>query len=215
MFKRLDEIRCVEKSAIIGNKVLVTVGLLMLGVLLGVLSKYLDYTPSNELPYVIEFLDIRNFLGRFAVWVVIALSISVYSFSPVKAGINVFAFFLGMVSSYYLYSKFVAGFFPKTYALIWFGITLISPLMAYVCWYAKGKGKISLVLSSMILAVLFNMTFVYGWGYFEWYSLLEALVFVCGILIMKRTSIKETIIMIIGSICVAVIMNLIFPFHFG
>jgi len=215
MFKRLDEIRCVEKSAIIGNKVLVTVGLLLLGVLLGVLSKYLDCTPSNELPYVIEFLDIRNFLGRFAVWVVIALSISVYSFSPVKAGINVFAFFLGMVSSYYLYSKFVAGFFPKTYALIWFGITLISPLMAYVCWYAKGKGKISLVLSSMILAVLFNMTFVYGWGYFEWYSLLEALVFACGILIMKRTSIKETIIMIIGSICVAVIMNVIFPFHFG
>ena len=70
MFKRLEEIRCVEKSATVGNKVLAVVSLLMLGVLLGILSKYLDCTASNELPYVIQVLNVRNFLGRFAIWAV-------------------------------------------------------------------------------------------------------------------------------------------------
>lgn len=102
-----------------------------------------------------------------AIWIIIALSISIYSNSPIEAGINVFVFFIGMDSSYYLYSTYVAGFFPRIYALIWFGITAISPLLAYVCWYAKGNGKIAIVLSALILAVLFNITFAYGWGYFE------------------------------------------------
>ena len=131
------------------------------------LSKYLDCTASNELPYIVQVLEVRQVFDRFAIWIIIALSISIYSNSPIEAGINVFVFFIGMDSSYYLYSTYVAGFFPRIYALIWFGITAISPLLAYVCWYAKGNGKIAIVLSALILAVLFNITFAYGWGYFE------------------------------------------------
>lgn len=147
-----------------------------------------------------------------AIWIFIALSILVYSNSPIEAGINVFVFFLGMVSSYYLYSTYVAGFFPRIYALIWFGITAISPLLAYVCWYAKGNGKIAIVLSALILAVLFNITFAYGWGYFEPYSILEAVVFVCGVFVMKRTTLAETIKVTVGSMVVAVLMNMVMPF---
>lgn len=210
MFKQLKEIRCVEKNTTLKNKLIVTAGLLILGVVLGVFSKYLDCTGSNELPYLIQALDVSNFLSRIAIWVLIAVGISVYSSSPIKAGIDVFAFFLGMVTSYYLYSNYVAGFFPKSYAMIWFGITLISPLLAYVCWYAKGKGKISKLLSAMILSVLFNMTFAYGWGYFEPYSLLEALTFFAGILIMKRATIKETIWIVIAGIAFAAFIRTVF-----
>ena len=47
--------------------------------------------------------------------------------------------------------------------MIWFGFTMISPFLAFVCWYAKGKSRPAFMLSVLILAVLFNMTFVYGW----------------------------------------------------
>ena len=78
-------------------------------------------------------LDIGNFLGRFAIWILIALCISIYSNSAIRASINVFVFFVGMVASYYLYSNYIAGFFPRSYAMIWFGFTAVSPLLAFVC----------------------------------------------------------------------------------
>ena len=162
-----------------------------------------------------EYLDIRNFLGRFAIWVLLAICISVYSNSSVRASINVFVFFTGMVTSYYLYSKFVAGFFPKSYAMIWAGFTIVSPLLAFICWYAKGKGKLAFALSAVILAVLFNMTSVYGSGYFEARSILELITFICGVVVLKRSAVKNTIIMVLIGIGIAFILNFVIPFHFG
>lgn len=211
----LNNIRRVNKQIPLSKKVFSSITILLLGIVLGIVSKFLDTTPSNELPFIIESLDFGIFFGRLAIWILIAVCISIYSNSPIRAAINVFVFFVGMVTSYYLYSKFIAGFFPRSYAMIWFGITAISPFPAFGCWYAKGKSKISLVLSAIIIAVLFNTTFVYGWIYFDIYSILEAIVFICGLVILRRNTIKDTIIMIALGIIIAIILNMIVPFHFG
>lgn len=197
------------------KKILHSIAVLFFGIVLGTVSKFLDTTPSNELPFIIERLDVRNFLGRFAIWILIAVCISIYSNSSIRAAVNVFTFFLGMVTSYYLYSKFIAGFFPRSYAMIWFGLTAISPLLAFVCWYAKGKSKISLAISSLIIAVLFNMTFAYGWIYFDIYSSLELIVFICGLIILRRSTIKETIVTTAIGVIAAMILNMILPFYWG
>ncbi len=197
------------------KKILHSIAVLFFGIVLGTVSKFLDTTPSNELPFIIERLDVRNFLGRFAIWILIAVCISIYSNSSIRAAVNVFTFFLGMVTSYYLYSKFIAGFFPRSYAMIWFGLTAISPLLAFVCWYAKGKSKISLAISSLIIAVLFNMTFSYGWIYFGIYSSLELIVFICGLIILRRSTIKETIVTTAIGVIAAMILNMILPFYWG
>lgn len=211
----LNNIRRVNKQIALSKKVFYSMAILLLGIVLGIVSKFLDTTPSNELPFIIESLDFGNFFGRLAIWILIAVCISVYSNSSIRAAINVFVFFAGMVTSYYLYSKFIAGFFPRNYAMIWFGITAISPLLAFVCWYAKGKGKISLVLSAIIIAVLFNTTCVYGWSYFDTYSILEAIVFICGLVIVRRNTIKDMVIMVALGTMIAIILNMIVPFHFG
>lgn len=197
------------------KKILHSIAVLFFGIVLGTVSKFLDTTPSNELPFIIERLDVRNFLGRFAIWILIAVCISIYSNSSIRAAVNVFTFFLGMVTSYYLYSTFIAGFFPRSYAMIWFGLTAISPLLAFVCWYAKGKSKISLAISSLIIAVLFNMTFAYGWIYFDIYSSLELIVFICGLVILRRSTIKETIVTTAIGVVAAMILNMILPFYWG
>ena len=79
--------------------------------------------------------------------------------------------------------------------MIWFGFTIISPFLAFVCWYAKGKGKLAFMLSILILAVLFNMTFVYGWGYFEALSVLELAVFIIGLTVLRRDTLKSSVLM--------------------
>lgn len=197
------------------KKILHSIVVLFFGIVLGTVSKFLDTTPSNELPFIIERLDVRNFLGRFAIWILIAVCISIYSNSSIRAAVNVFTFFLGMVTSYYLYSTFIAGFFPRSYAMIWFGLTAISPLLAFACWYAKGKSKSSLAISSLIIAVLFNMTFSYGWIYFDIYSSLELIVFICGLVILRRSTIKETIVTTAIGVIAAMILNMILPFYWG
>lgn len=211
----LNTIRAKEPPISVGRQVIDTITVLLFGVALGVFSKFLDHTPSNKLPFLLEYLDVGNFLGRFAIWVFIALCISVYSNSSIRAAINVFLFFAGMVTSYYLYSKYVAGFFPRSYAMIWFGFTAASPLLAFVCWYAKGRSKPAFALSSLILGVLFNMIFYYGWLYIGMRSVLELIVFICGIIVMRRRSVRNTVLMVFSGILIGFLINLAVPFHFG
>ena len=218
MIKFLNDIRNAENPISNNRKIINTIALLFLGIALGIFAKYLDFRQA-ELPGVLmaidEELDISNFLGRFAIWVLIALCISIYSNSAIRASINVFVFFVGMVASYYLYSNYIAGFFPRSYAMIWFGFTAVSPLLAFVCWYARGESKRAFILSALILAVLFNMCFVYGFGYFSAWSVLEVIVFIIGLIVLKRDTLRSSAIMGTMSIVLAFLLNIVIPFHFG
>ena len=218
MIKFLNDIRNVEKPISNNRKIINTIAVLFLGIALGTFSKFLDFRQA-ELPSglmaIDAALDVHNFLGRFAIWVLIALCISIYSNSAIRASINVFAFFIGMVASYYLYSNYVAGFFPRSYAMIWVGFTMISPFLAFVCWYAKGKSRPAFVLSVLILAVLSNMTFVYGWGYFKARSVLELIVFIIGLTVLRRDTLKSSVLMGTISIVFAFLLDMVIPFHFG
>lgn len=55
-----------------------------------------------------------------------------------RAGVNTLAFFIRMLTGYYLYCRFVSGFLPKAYVTIWVRISFLSFFPAYVCGYTKG-----------------------------------------------------------------------------
>ncbi len=83
---------------------------------MGTFSKYLDYWQAN-LPALLHLIDssvdLHNFLGKLAPWIIIAVCIAVYSTTPIRAGTNVFVFFARMVSG-------ILGWFGK----FLFGISL-------------------------------------------------------------------------------------------
>ena len=54
-------------------------------------------------------------------------------------------------------------FMKYSYAMIWIGFIAVSPLLAFVCWYASGKSKPSFIMSITILAVLFDMCLHMDW----------------------------------------------------
>lgn len=209
----LNHIRSPEEKLPFWKQVVYSVCILVAGSFSGFISKMLDCTPSNRMPYFIEVLDIRNFLGRFAIWIFIAVCISIYSRSALRAALNVFLYFAGMITSYYLYSNFVAGFFPVNYALIWIGFTIISPLLAFICWYAKGNGPVSFLISAGIIAVLFNTAFSYGMVYIDVRNVLELILLILGIVILHRSA-GETVFMTGISVCIAFIFHAILPFQF-
>lgn len=215
MIEFLDSIRSVDEYISISRKILNTIFILLLGLALGTFSKYLDYRQADLkglLMYIDEAVDLHNFLGEFSIWALLALCISIYSNSPARASLNVFIFFLAMVTSYYLYSTYIVGFFPKTYAMIWFGFTILSPILAFISWYSKGKSGWSFIIASLILGVLFIMTFVFGQWYIDLRSVLDLPVFIIGLIVLRRDSLKDTILMSISGIGLAIIIKIFFPF---
>ena len=168
---------------------------LALGALAGVGSKYLDTLAFNTLPELMQILDFSNFLGRPAVWIFVALLISCFSGSPFRAAWYVFAFFVGMVGCYYLYSKYGAGFYPADYARIWYAFTALSPVLAFLCWFAKGEGIPSIIISSCILAVMINCTFSYGAIYVHLNGILELLLLSGTLMVLKRKQIASMVIL--------------------
>lgn len=197
MINFLNEIREPEKIPL-SRKLLYSTLIFITGVILGVISKMLDTIPSNLLPYFLERLDLRNFFSRMGVWIFLGAAISVYSKSPIRSAINVFLFFAGMVGSYYLYTVLIAGFFPKTYMMIWIVMTVISPFLAFFCWYAKGNGVISIFISSIVFMFISRQSFAFGFWYFDIKYNLELLLWLFMIFVLYQSPKQITKVMIIG-----------------
>ncbi len=206
----LDTIRTPNKGGSVAVKAVVSLMILVFGILLGVCAKALDETEVNELPALLQRIDVGNFLSRFAIWIFFGVCLAVYSRTPGRAALNVFLFFLGMVGSYYLYSALVAGFFPRSYALIWFGITAVSPLLAFVCWYAKGEGGIAVALSGIILGVLFSQAVLLFQGVRITHAP-EVLVWLASLWVLRRKP-KAFAGEIVLSIVIALVWQSIMPY---
>lgn len=195
----------------LSKKVVSSLLIFIAGVMLGVLSKVLDETASNQLPYFLQVLDLRNFFSRMGVWLFLAILIAIYSKSPVRAAINVFVFFVGMVGSYYLYTVMVAGFFPRSYMMIWVFITVLSPFMAFVCWYAKGKGFLAILISSLLLMFMSRQAFAFGFWYLDIRNILEFLLWIATIIVLYQSPKQLIKVVAIGLF----FYFLTAPFHIG
>ena len=209
-----EQIRKPSKNMSFKRRIAITLGVILLGLLLGVLQKWLDGAGSSILPAILQQLDVGNYFGRLAIWILLGTIISVYSESPLRAAINTFFFFLSMLAGYYLYCNYILGFLPRTYMMMWIVIAFGSFFMAYICWYAKGKGSIAITISSMIIGVLlaqaFNLNVTQG---FYVYHSLEVLTWLIGVILLRRKP-KEYAIEIGLSVVIAYIYQLVMP-HWG
>ena len=195
-------------------KILFAACSLIAGILLGIFSKWLDNIALDNSIWwhrIIERLDLGNFFSEMAVWLLIALAIAVFSSSALMAALNVFAFFAGMCTAYHLYSVLFAGFNPSSYMMIWYAITLISPVLAVLCWYAKGKGIIPTLLDTGIMTVFFLSCFSLGFLYVDLRGILYLLVFIGAAAIIYRNP-KQTAISLSAGFLMAFLLNPIWPF---
>lgn len=186
MLELLNNIRKPE-SIPMQKKLFYSIVVLCVGILLGLISKVLDETASNSLIPIIEVLDLRNFFSRIGIWIFLAVLISVYSKTPLRAALNVFLFFAGMVGSYYVYTVFVAGFFPRTYMMIWIVLTLVSPFMAFICWYAKGNEITSVIISALIFILITRQAFAFGFWYLDVRNILELFLWIGSFFILYQS----------------------------
>lgn len=176
------------------QKVAYSVIILLVGIALGIVSKALDETSSNLLPAFLEMIDLRNFFSRMGVWLFCGICISICSSSPLRAALNSFLFFMGMVGSYYVYTIVFAGFYPKSYMVIWIAMTVLSPFISAICWYARGTHIVSLCISAILLMFMARQAFAFGFWYFDIRYTLELFLWGATIGVLYRTPMQITVV---------------------
>ena len=193
------------------QKLLNTILIFILGISLGIFSKWLDSLAlydSISWHRFIEIIDLGNILSELPIWILLATTISVFSESPKRASLNVFLFFLGMNISYHMYTVYVLGFNPKSYMMIWYLITLISPLMAALCWYAKKDSKIATVLRVIIFMTMMVFAFYVGWVYISLGRIVNTIFLIIMVMILWKGQ-KETLTNLLYALVCRIIIGLI------
>lgn len=197
----LYKIRTPNRDIKLSLQITYSLLILLFGVALGVFSKWMDNMGINDAiwwQHILGIIDLRNVFSEFAIWLLIALAISVYSSSPLRAGLNVFLFFAGMCISYHLYTIVFAGFNPQRYMMIWYGFTLLSPALAFICWYGKGETIVSLIIDILILAVMISKCFAIGFLYFAVTRIINVIIFLGSAAILYSKP-KQTVISLFGA----------------
>ncbi|WP_405153864.1 hypothetical protein [Paenibacillus sp. FSL K6-0108] len=130
----------------------VSIGFAMLiGVIMGVAAKLVDSPGINPI-----FDDIG---GRLGVWVFAAALISVFSYSPKLAAVKIFVFFGSMLTVYYVYTVLLLHFSPERAMVFWGICAVVSPICAYIMWYARGSGLLSIVVAALPVTLLLSEGF--------------------------------------------------------
>jgi len=160
-----------------GKIMLQTAVFLLLGLLLGFASKWLDL--NNEF--------FGNLFSRIMIWFVLCTAIAVYSKRPLSAMLKVFAFCIGMLIAYYLAAIWWDAVWGKTFMYGWIAFSLCFPILAVFTWYAKGKGAFALLLKAGILILsLAAESLLFG---FRAYNLL--LLIVLAIILFEKQSVVD------------------------
>ena len=212
MIEILTKIREQDKTLVFSKKVINTFIVLVFGIVLGIFSKWLDNTPLNDSimwkRFLLGYLDLGNVFSMIGIWLLIALCISIYSATPLRASINVFIFFLGMNISYHIYTIIFAGFNPMNYMMIWYFLTLFSPILTFICWYSKGAGIIPVIINTCIIAIMILCCFGIGMWYFDFTSIINTIIFIITLIILYNTP-QKSIITLIGGLVIAFVVILL------
>ena len=210
MIEILTKIREQDKTLVFSKKVINTFIVLVFGIVLGIFSKWLDNTNDSIMwkRFLLGYLDLGNVFSMIGIWLLIALCISIYSATPLRASINVFIFFLGMNISYHIYTIIFAGFNPMNYMMIWYFLTLFSPILAFICWYSKGAGIIPVIINTCIIAIMILCCFGIGMWYFDFTSIINTIIFIITLIILYNTP-QKSIITLIGGLVIAFVVTLL------
>ena len=132
--------------------------MVLIGLMSGFLVKEIDIYFYRQ-HFGISLSDIFSEIG---IWVLFGVTISLFSRSTKYAMLNVFAFSVSMLCTYYLTAQLTASVYGWTYIKAWFLFAFLSPLMAYLVTLTKKRGALSLLIKIGIFAGYLGINMLLG-----------------------------------------------------
>ncbi len=209
MKEKLNKIRKPAQYSKKSNFIIFFISVVLTGFIMGVVSKYSDTVASNDGMYGAVLHSISYITTELGIWIFIASIIAMYSYKPMHAMMNSIGFFLSMLTSYYLYSRYVCGFYSTKVILYWVVIALLSSICAWIVWYGKGNGWLSDIFASLPIAVLFKLGYRYYDGVLDAQSITGLLDLLCAFILLILLSIGNARMKIIKVLAFAIIISLI------
>ena len=83
----LNRIRKPSKDIKLSTKIINSLFILLIGILLGIFSKWLDNMALDNTIFwqnILGILNLRNFFSEFGIWIFLAVAISVFSKTPLR-----------------------------------------------------------------------------------------------------------------------------------
>lgn len=144
MIKMLNKIRAPGVKLPLPKALLNTALIAFFGVLIGIASKLFDIYTTN----------LGNIFSRMSVWIFICAVIAVFSRSPFRAGVNVFLFCIGMLAAYYVTAELLSSVYSMQFVYGWTLFALLSPVLGFCAWYARGNSAVSKIIAAEIIIVM-------------------------------------------------------------
>ncbi len=127
---------------------------LLLGVGLGVLSKWADFS----CPWL------SDLTSGVPLWVLLGCVFAIYSRTAARAALHVALLLGGMVAAYYTTAVLMGGTWAKPYLIGWGTAAVLSAVPGYLMWFAKGRSRRAWGLCALALACQIAVMFLSSGG---------------------------------------------------
>ena len=128
--------------------------ILLLGVVLGVLSKWADF----HSPWLAELTS------GVHLWIFLGCALALYSRTPRRAALHAVLLLGGMVCAYYVTALIMKGAWARSFVIGWGIAAVLSAVPGYLLWFAKGRSRRAWLLSLGVPAVQIAAMFVLSGG---------------------------------------------------
>lgn len=144
MIKMLNKIRAPSAKLPFSKALPNTLLIMLFGVLIGIAAKLFDIYTTN----------LGNVFSQMSVWIFICAVIAAFSCSPFRAAVNVFLFCIGMLAAYYVTAELLSSVYSMQFVYGWVLFSLLSPVLGFCTWYARGSGVIPKIITAGIIIVM-------------------------------------------------------------
>lgn len=135
--------------------------LILVGIILGVLSKYGDIAYANT------FFECFGVLSSgILIWLVFCTLILIFTNEKGRAMLLIVSLMLPMLISYYLFSFFVVKYFSFRVMLFWMLMLVLSLLVTNYIWNIRFCNKFKwLFIIASILAIIYDAFYINGFRF--------------------------------------------------
>ena len=207
--EKLDRIRERDTDVSLASSIVSSILVVIFGIIVGAFSQTLEYFAANSSVWwqdIVKDLQLNVIFQKPPIWFMLGLLVAVSSSRPLKAAINEFVFFLGVIIGFNIVPiVFKSASAPGNLGT-WILITVISVPLAMVFWYAKSNSWPSIIFDALIIGVLAAYCFDCGFVYFHFndiiMDLVNAVIIVLTVVALA-SGVIQILVSLLGGIVIA------------